>query len=129
MIHDKDYLMRQVKQLSELLSRLLLGNNEGIPKEEELSVETQIRAIFKGSKEELASMSTEDLLTFISTHAPLHQVAYFETLGHFFYLQFKATKNAQYAAKAKTFYELWLKESQIFSLVITGRIAELSTVE
>lgn len=50
MIHDKDYMMRQVRQLSELLSQLFLGKNEGLSTEETAEhLDSQLRSITRSA--------------------------------------------------------------------------------
>lgn len=125
MIHDKDYILRMVQQLSEALSRLLLGNNEGIPQEEELAIDTQISNVFKCSKKELSEQTFEEILAEIQTKPESHQTGYYEVLGHFFFLQNRIEPKQELAQKAKNFYQIWLEKSQIFSLVVMQRLSEL----
>ncbi len=126
MIHDKDYILRMVQQLSEALSRLLLGNNEGIPQEEELAIETQIRNVFKCSKKELSEKPFKEILSEIQSKPESHQIGYYEVLGHFFFLQNRIEPSGDLAQKAKNFYQIWLEESKIFSLVVMQRLGELN---
>lgn len=129
MILNKDYLMRQVKQLSDLLSRLLLSNNEGIPQEEELAVSTLVKSIFKCSKEELLDWQISDLTAYIDEVAPDHKIEFYYALGHFFYATYTSNPSALAKEKALYFYTVWTRESQIFSMVIQNRISELKKGE
>jgi len=114
-----------VKQLSDALSRLLLGNNEGIPQEEELAVDTQIRNVFKLTKDELSTKEIAELESFIQNQPESHRVGYYEVLGHFFFLLYQIEPLPAYGEKAETFYRIWLEQSKIFSLVVMQRLAEL----
>lgn len=128
MIHDKDYLIRIVKQFSEFLSKMILGGkNEGDLTELERVFETNMRDTFKISFEELAQKSTEEILAMVSEKDTAHHIPYFELLGHLFYFKNKENPNPEFAAKAKTFYETYLQKSGIFSLPIVSRINELKT--
>ncbi len=129
MIHDKDYIIRMVKEFSNFLSKLLLGKNEGELEDSEMAFETQMRDIFKMSFEELASKSREEIEQMISEKDLHHQADYYDLLGNLFYFAFKKDPtNKEIALKAKTFYELWIQKSSVFSIPIMGRITELSAV-
>lgn len=128
MIHDKDYLIRIVKQFSEFLSKMILGGkNEGDLTELERVFDTNMRDTFKMSFEELAHKSTEEILEMVSEKDTAHHIPYFELLGHLFYFKNKENPNPEFAAKAKTFYEIYLQKSGIFSMPIVSRINELKT--
>ena len=128
MIHDKDYLIRIVKQFSEFLSKMILGGkNEGDLTELERVFDTNMRDTFKISFEELAHKSTEEILEMVSEKDTAHHIPYFELLGHLFYFKNKENPNPEFAAKAKTFYETYLQKSGIFSMPIVSRINELKT--
>lgn len=128
MIHDKDYLIRIVKQFSEFLSKMILGGkNEGDLTELERVFETNMRDTFKISFEELAQKSTEEILEMVSEKDTAHHIPYFELIGHLFYFKNKENPNPEFAAKAKTFYETYLQKSGIFSMAIVSRINELKT--
>ena len=128
MIHDKDYIIRIVKQFSEFLSKMILGGkNEGDLTELERVFETNMRDTFKMSFEELALKSADEITELVNTKDTAHHIPYFELLGHLFY--FKNTENPtpELAAKAKAFYETYLQKSGIFSMPIVSRINELKT--
>ena len=128
MIHDKDYIIRIVKQFSEFLSKMILGGkNEGDLTELERVFDTNMRDTFKISFEELAHKSTEEILEMVSEKDTAHHIPYFELLGHLFYFKNKENPNPEFAAKAKTFYEIYLQKSGIFSMPIVSRINELKT--
>ena len=128
MIHDKDYIIRIVKQFSEFLSKMILGGkNEGDVTELERVFETNMRDTFKMSFEELALKSADEITELVNTKDTAHHIPYFELLGHLFYFKNKENPNPEFAAKAKTFYETYLQKSGIFSMPIVSRINELKT--
>lgn len=126
MIHDKDYLLRQVQSFSEFLSKLLLGKNEGTPTEEKLVIETSIKNVFKIAREEVNQMTLEEQIAWTKDLDLNKQIAFYELLGHLNYFQFKENGANAYKEKARKFYQLWLEKSQIFSLPVNARIQELS---
>lgn len=125
MIHDKDYIIRIVKQFSEMIANMLLGKNEGTLEEQQMVFETQMKDIFKMDFEELSAMSIDEISAWVNAKDEPHHVAYYELLGHLFYYKFKEEGKRDFAEKAKAFYELWLQKSQIFSLPVMSRINEL----
>ena len=126
MIHDKDYIIRIVKQFSEFLSKMILeGKNEGDDTELERVFETNMRDTFKMSFEELALKSADEITELVNTKDTAHHIPYFELLGHLFYFKNKENPSPDLAAKAKVFYETYLQKSGIFSMPIVSRIYEL----
>ena len=126
MIHDKDYIIRIVKQFSEFLSKMILGGkNEGDVTELERVFETNMRDTFKMSFEELALKSADEITELVNTKDTAHHIPYFELLGHLFYFKNKENPSPDLAAKAKVFYETYLQKSGIFSMPIVSRIYEL----
>lgn len=126
MIHDKDYIIRIVKQFSEFLSKMILGGkNEGELSEWERIFDTNMNDTFKMSFEALSSKNIEEIVALVEEKDKAHHVPYFELLGHLFYFKNKATLNADFAEKAKTFYEMYLQQSGIFSMPVVTRINEL----
>lgn len=126
MIHDKDYIIRIVKQFSEFLSKMILGGkNEGDFTELQRVFDTNMNDTFKISFEELSSKSVEEITQMISDKDNAHQVPFYELLGHLFYFKNQESPNENSAAKAKAFYELYLQKSGIFSMPIVSRITEL----
>lgn len=126
MIHDKDYIIRIVKQFSEFLSKMIVGGkNEGDIVELQRVFDTNMNDTFKMDFETLASKPTAEILQLINEKEGSHQIPYFELLGHLFYFKNKENPTPGYAEKAQTFYEHYLQKSGIFSLPIVGRIGEL----
>ncbi|WP_234109445.1 hypothetical protein [Chryseobacterium sp. R2A-55] len=126
MIHDKDYIIRIVKQFSEMLATLLLGKNEGmLPEEQQRVFETNMNDTFKMTFEELASKSAEEITGLIDAKDTSHHIPYFELLGHLFYFKNKENPSQDFAEKAKVFYETYLQRSGIFSMPVMTRIGEL----
>lgn len=129
MIHDKDYIIRIVKQFSEFLSKMILGGkNAGDLIELQRVFDTNMNDTFKMSFEELSSKSVQEITQLISDKDTAHQVPYFELLGHLFYFKNQETPHSDLAFKAKTFYENFLQKSGIFSLPIVSRINELKNL-
>ncbi len=127
MIHDKDYIIRIVKQFSEFLSKMIIGgNNDGDPTELQRIFDTNMNDTFKMDFETLSAKSAEEILQLIGEKDSSHQIPFFELLGHLYFFKNKETPNPEYAAKAKVFYEQYLKTSGIFSMPIVSRIGELS---
>ena len=126
MIHDKDYIIRIVKQFSEFLSKMILGGkNEGELSELQRVFDTNMNDTFKMSFGELSTKSTEEINELIRTKDAAHHIPYYELLGHLFYFKNRENPNPGFAAKAKTFYELYLQKSGMFSMPIVSRINEL----
>ncbi len=126
MIHDKDYIIRIVKQFSEFLSKMLLEKNEGELKEDQQRIfETNMNDTFKMDFETLASKSAEEITQLIEEKDKGHHIPFYELLGHLFYFKNKENPSTEFALKAQTFYELYLQKSGIFSMPIISRIGEL----
>ena len=129
MIHDKDYIIRIVKQFSEFLSKMIIGgNNDGDPTELQRIFDTNMNDTFKMDFETLSRKSAEEIIQLINEKDSSHHIPFFELLGNLFYFKNRETPNPEYAAKAKVFYEQYLKTSGIFSMPIVSRIGELSKV-
>ena len=127
MIHDKDYIIRIVKQFSEFLSKMILGGESGGDLIELQRVfDTNMNDTFKMDFSTLASKPTEEIVQMINEKENGHHIPYFELLGHLFYFKNKEKSDPNLAEKAKTFYELYLQKSGIFSLPIVSRIGELN---
>ena len=126
MIHDKDYIIRIVKQFSEFLSKMILGGkDEGELSEIERVFDTNMNDTFKMNFETLSAKSTGEIVQMINEKEKSHHIPYFELLGNLFYFKNKETPNPDFAEKAKVFYEHYLQTSGIFSLPIVSRIGEL----
>lgn len=117
-------MIRLVRQFSNFLSKLILGKNEGDPIEEERIFDTQLKDIFKTDFETLSQKSVEELKLFVEEKENFHS-DYYEMLGNLFYFKGKESDNNDFLNKAKTFYELYLQTSEIFSLPIVNRISAL----
>lgn len=128
MIHDKDYIIRIVKQFSEFLSTLLLGKNEGELSDLQRIFDTNMNDTFKMSFDELSLKTTDEIINIVKEKDSAHHIPYFELLGHLFYLKSKETENKDFAEKAKTFYEIYLQKSGIFSMPIISRINDLKNM-
>ncbi|WP_226063621.1 hypothetical protein [Kaistella polysaccharea] len=126
MIHDKDYIIRIVKQFSEFLSKMILGGkNEGDLVELQRVFDTNMNDTFKMDFETLSTKSTDEIVQLITEKDKSHHIPYFELLGHLFYFKNKQNPNPDFAEKANVFYEHYLQTSGIFSLPIVSRIGEL----
>lgn len=126
MIHDKDYIIRIVKQFSEALSKLILNKNEGELPEQQRIFDTNMSDTFKISFDELSAKSVEEIAEMIEEKEVSHQIAYYELLGHLFYLKGNEKEDKKLLNASKRFYEIYLRESGIFSMPIMARIKELS---
>ena len=126
MIHDKDYIIRIVKQFSEFLGKMILGGkNDGDSTELQRIFDTNMNDTFKMTFEKLAEKDTAEITGLIEAKEPAHQVAFYELLGHLFYFKFKEEETPGFAEKSIVFYELFLQKSGIFSMPIVSRISEL----
>lgn len=126
MIHDKDYIIRIVKQFSEFLGKMILGGkNEGDETEMQRIFDTNMNDTFKMTFDMLAGKDIADITELIESKDPAHQIAYYELLGHLFYFKFKEEGTRDFAQKSKAFYEQFLQKSGIFSMPVVSRITEL----
>ncbi|WP_297984025.1 hypothetical protein [uncultured Chryseobacterium sp.] len=125
MIHDKDYIMRIVKNFSDMLSKLILGKNESDLIELQRTFDTQMNDVFKLNFDKLSEKRTAEILDFVNAKEESHQIAYLELLGNLFYVKGKELENSEMLLKSKTFYEMYLQRSGIFSMPIISRINEL----
>ena len=126
MIHDKDYIIRIVKQFSEFLSKMILGGeNGGDLVELQRVFDTNMNDTFKMDFETLSAKPTEEIVQFINDKENGHHIPYFELLGHLFYFKNIENPTPDLAQKAIVFYENYLQKSGIFSLPIVSRISEL----
>lgn len=126
MIHDKDYIIRIVKQFSEFLSKMIIGgNNDGDPAELQRIFDTNMNDTFKMDFDTLSGKSAEEIVQFITEKDSSHHIPFFELLGHLFFFKNKENPNPDFAAKAIVFYEKYLQTSGVFSMPIVSRIGEL----
>ena len=126
MIHDKDYIIRIVKQFSEFLSKMIVGGkNEGDLTELQRVFDTNMNDTFKMDFDTLSAKPTDEIVQLINDKEKSHHIPYFELLGNLFYFKNKENPNPDFAEKAKVFYEHYLQTSGIFSMPIVSRIGEL----
>ena len=126
MIHDKDYIIRIVKQFSEFLSKMILGGESGGDEIELQRIfDTNMNDTFKMNFETLSAMPTDEIVQLINEKEKGHHIPYFELLGNLFYFKNKENPNPDFAGKAKVFYEQYLQTSGIFAMPIVSRIGEL----
>ena len=126
MIHDKDYIIRIVKQFSEFLSKMILGGESGGDEIELQRVfDTNMNDTFKMDFDTLAGKSADEIIQLIEAKDNSHHIPYYELLGHLFYFKNKEKPSPELAEKAKVFYEHYLQKSGIFSMPIVSRIGEL----
>lgn len=128
MIHDKDYMMRMVRQFSELLAKLILAKNEGRSDDIQLVIETQMKDIFKTDFDSLAKKSQEELIYLVKEKAVRHQSEYYELLGHLFYYKGQQNINQDLLKRSLVFYEHYLQTSGIFSMPVMSRINEIKQI-
>lgn len=128
MIHDKDYIIRIVKQFSEFLSKMILGGESGGDEIEFQRIfDTNMNDTFKMNFETLSTLPTDEIVQLINDKETGHHIAYFELLGNLFYFKNKETANHDFAEKAIVFYDHYLQTSGIFSMPIVSRIGELKS--
>lgn len=126
MIHDKDYIIRIVKQFSEFLGKMIMGGkNDGDSTELQRIFDTNMNDTFKMTFEKLAEKDMAEIIELIEAKEPAHQIAFYELLGHLFYFKFKEEERPAFAEKSIVFYELFVQKSGIFSMPIVSRISEL----
>ena len=125
MIHDKDYILRIVKQFSEFLTKRILGESEETIFDQQRIFDTNMNDTFKMSFDELSSKSAEEITKSIHEKESNHHIPYFELLGHLFYAKAKETNNKDFSEKAIVFYQLYLQTSGIFSLPIINRMNDI----
>jgi hypothetical protein len=126
MIHDKDYIIRIVKQFSEFLSKMILGgSNDGDLVELQRVFDTNMNDTFKMDFETLSGKSADEIVQLINEKEKSHHIPYFELLGNLFYFKNKENPNPDFAIKAIVFYEQYLQTSGVFSMPIVSRIGEL----
>lgn len=126
MIHDKDYIIRIVKQFSEFLAKQLLEKNEGkLSPELQTVFETGMSDSFKMDFDTLAQKNIEEIDAWVAGKDEAHQLPYLELLGHLFYFKFKDGGDEDRARAAHHYYSEYLRRSGIFSLPVMARVNEL----
>ena len=124
MIHDKDYIIRIVKQFSEFLSKMILGGKaDGDVAEFQRIFDTNMNDTFKMDFDTQASLPSEKIVQMIDEKDFSHHVPYFELLVHLFYFKNKENPGPQFAEKGIVFYEHYLQKSGVFSMPIVSRIS------
>ena len=126
MIHDKDYIIRIVKQFSEFLSKMILGGESGGDEIELQRVfDTNMNDTFKMDFATLSSKSSEEILQLINDKDNSQHIPCLDVLGNWFYFKNKENPNPELAEKALVFNEQYLQKSGVFSMPIVSRIGEL----
>ena len=127
MIQDKDFTLRLIRQLTQVLEKLLLGKPEESLMQKELDFDSLMKDIFKLDFKELASKSKEELIEIVKKIESKDHADYYEMLGNVLMFHYRTEGKLDFADKAKTFYELYLQTSGIFALPIINRINELKS--
>ncbi|WP_187478495.1 hypothetical protein [Amniculibacterium sp. G2-70] len=127
MIHDKDYIIRIVKQFSEALNRLILEKNEGKIEDDQRIFDTQMNDVFKMDFDQFSALSTDEIIEIVEQKDTHHHVPYLELLGHLFFAKGTLDNNPSFFDKSKFFYEKYLQKSGVFSLPIINRISEINS--
>jgi hypothetical protein len=125
MIQDKDFTLRLIRQFTQALDKLILGKPEESLMQKELDFDSIIKDVFKFDFAALSSKSTDEVIELVNLREDKDHKDYYEMLGNLFYYKGKHENNPEFLAKAKTFYELYLKTSGIFSLPVINRINEI----
>ncbi len=128
MIQDKDFTLRLIRQLSQALEKLLLGKPEESLMQKELDFDALMKDIFKMDFSELSLKSKGEMIEMVQRRESKDHADYYEMLGNVFMFHFQTEGKIDFAEKAKTFYELYLHTSGIFSVPIINRINELNSV-
>ena len=125
MITDKEFTLRLIRQLSQALEKLILDKPEESLMQKELDFDSLMKDIFKINFSELSSKTKEEIVEIVDLHQEKDHKDYYEMLGNLFYYKGKQENNQEFLSKSKTFYELYLKTSGIFSLPVINRINEI----
>lgn len=128
MIQDKDFTLRLIRQLTQALEKLLLGKPEESLMQKELDFDSLMKDIFKIDFADLSSKSVEEIVEMVKLREPKDHPDYYEMLANVFMFHYMAVGKKDFAEKAKTFYELYLRTSGIFSMPVINRIDELKGV-
>lgn len=127
MIQDKDFTLRLIRQLTQVLEKLLLGKPEESLMQKELDFDSLMKDIFNMDFKELALKSKEAIVEIVKERESKDHADYYEMLGNVFMFHYRTEGKLDFADKAKTFYELYLQTSGIFALPIINRINELKS--
>ena len=128
MIQDKDFTLRLIRQLTQALEKLLLGKPEESLMQKELDFDSLMKDIFKIDFQDMASKSKEEIIEIVKGKETKDHADYYEMLGNLFMFHYRADGKKDFADKAKSFYELYLRTSGIFAMPIINRINDLTSV-
>ena len=128
MIQDKDFTLRLIRQLTQALGKLLLGKPEESLMQKELDFDSLMKDIFKIDFQDMASKSKEEIIEIVKGKETKDHADYYEMLGNLFMFHYRADGKKDFADKAKSFYELYLRTSGIFAMPIINRINDLTSV-
>lgn len=126
MITDKEFTLRLIRQLSQALEKLILDKPEESLMQKELDFDSLMKDIFKIDFKELSAKPKEEIIQIVKERQERDHKDYYEMLGNLFYYNGKVLNNNDFLDKAKTFYELYLQTSGIFTLPIINRINEIA---
>ena len=126
MITDKEFTLRLIRQLTQALEKLILDKPEESLMQKELDFDSLMKDIFKFDFVTLASKSKEEIIEIVQERQERDHKDYYEMLANLFYYNGKVESRVDYLDKAKTFYELYLQTSSIFSLPVINRINEIA---
>lgn len=125
MIQDKDFTLRLIRQFTQALDKLILGKPEESLMQKELDFDSIMKDVFKINFSDVASKSSDEIIEMVNLRETKDHKDYYEMLGNLFYYKGKQENNQEFLLKSKTFYELYLKTSGIFSLPVINRINEI----
>lgn len=125
MIQDKDFTLRLIRQFTQALDKLILGKPEESLMQKELDFDSIIKDVFKFDFTALSLKSSDEIIEMVNLRETKDHKDYYEMLGNLFYYKGKEENNQKFLLKSKTFYELYLKTSGIFSLPVINRINEI----
>lgn len=93
--------------------------------QKELDFDSLMKDIFKIDFAEISSKTKEEIIAIVNERQERDHKDYYEMLGNLFYFKGKQEDNKDFLDKSKTFYELYLQTSGIFSLPVINRINEM----
>lgn len=118
MIQDKDFFLRQIKEITDLLNRMIgLGPAR-------TDIEQQIYTATGFTGEDYTSFSDERLEETINQKGIDGRQLFLEFLGNLFYHQYQQTQDKALLYKAQKMYFLFQNESGIFSIEYFDRMQE-----
>lgn len=127
MIQDKDYQLRQIRQLNKSLDGKIIENPEGKSEIDVSTIESVIKDLLKLRLEHLLLEDMNSIASYIELNDHIPNVETFELLGHLFFLMNKVEKNSNenLIQKASFFYSKFMNVSDTFSITISMRLQEL----